>query len=469
MTLEDVKNVLSLESIDEIIKSLKAGRLNEPPDVEAIKKEWNPALHKTMTDKSLLPDRMVQNEDGSVSAQPVNRLAIPFQKKIVNTAVSFTFGNPVKLNAEPGDESEQLIFDAVKRLDHDCKLKSFNRRAFRELLRSTEVAELWYTVPQQEVHSTYGFDTKFRIRVAAFQPFRGDELFPYFDNTGDLIAFSRGFTRVDSDKKKIEYFEVYTETQHILWRKQSGTWVEDKNEKLIWGKIPIVFVQQEAVEWADVQICIDRLEFLVSKHAEINDYHAAPKMVATGKVIGMAKKGDSGTILEIEKGGDIKVISWDHAPESVRLEIETLLRFIHGMTQTPDISFDSVKGLHQISGESLKMLFMDAHLKVEEKREILDDFLQRRVNIQKRIIGVLANLKKASDSIEIEPEIVPFMVDDTSALIANLVTANGGKPVISQRTAIQKLGWVNDVDAELKLIQAEEEQANAFDVFEPTK
>ena len=77
----------------------------------------------------------------------------------------------------------------------------------------------------------------------------------------------------------------------------------------------------------------------------------------------------------------MQYVSWQQAPEAVKLEIETLLKLIYTITQTPDISFDAVKGLGAISGVALKLLFMDAHLKVQDKCEIFDDYLQRRVNV----------------------------------------------------------------------------------------
>ncbi len=72
---------------------------------------------------------------------------------------------------------------------------------------------------------------------------------------------------------------------------------------------------------------------------------------------------------------------WAQAPESVKLEIETLLRMIYTITQTPDIAFDSVKGIGAVSGVALKLLFMDAHLKVQDKCEVFDDYLQRRLSV----------------------------------------------------------------------------------------
>jgi len=468
----EIEEILAMEDIPAKIKKLKSGRLKDLPDLDKIKGQWDPYLHKTMVDKIYLPDKLVTDEDGNSSLQKVNRIALPLQKRIVNTAVSFTFGNPVKLNAEPKENSqEEVVLKAMHRLDHDCKLKSFNRRALRELLRSTEVAELWHTVEKSESHNTYGFDTKLKIRVAAFTPFNGDELYPYFDDTGDLVAFSRAFGRKDSDDKTIKYFETYTENMYVQWVQDGSSWVESKTKALPYGKIPIVFVDQEAVEWIDVQICIERLEYLLSKFAETNDYFSSPITFITGGIVSMPKKGESGKVIEGEEGSEAKILAWDRAPEAVKLEIETLIRFIHSQTQTPDISFDSVKGLSQISGEALQMLFTDARLKVEEKREILDDFLQRRVNIQKRIIGTIggSGLKAASDNLEIEPEIIPFTINDETTTIANLVSANGGKPIISQRTAIKILGWVNDVDEELRLIEEEEARATIGDVFNPVQ
>jgi hypothetical protein len=38
-------------------------------------------------------------------------------------------------------------------------------------------------------------------------------------------------------------------------------------------------------------------------------------------------------------------------------------------------------------GSALKLFFMDAHLKVQEKVEIFDDYLQRRLSVIQAYIG----------------------------------------------------------------------------------
>lgn len=71
------------------------------------------------------------------------------------------------------------------------------------------------------------------------------------------------------------------------------------------------------------------------------------------------------------------------------MEIENLFKIILSYTQTPDISFESAKGMGAIFGTALKLMFMDAHLKVLDKREIFDAYLKRRLNIIKAFVGAM--------------------------------------------------------------------------------
>jgi len=246
--------------------------------------------------------------------------------------------------------------------------------------------------------------------------------------------------------------------------------VDGYPKQIILGKIPVIYGRQDFVEWEDVQWLINRLETLLSNFADTNDYHASPKIVVKGELVGFTKKGESGSILQLDgDGAEARYLSWEHAPESVRLEIDNLLRMIYTITQTPDISFDSVKGIGAVSGIALKLLFLDAHLKVQEKMEIFDDYLQRRMSIiQAYLAQFNTGLKSACESLTIEPEIVPYMIDDEKAKVDLLMAANGGKPVASQKLTVQQLGWVDDADSEYKQILDEQNASEYVDVTEPT-
>lgn len=489
MDFKQIKALLSGEEHTTSIAELKAGRNSAEPEINVFQAQLDPLKHD-IYDPVKRPDKKVKvdkpEDDGKVinvstggeteentRIEKVARIAVALQKLIVKRAVAFTFGNPVGLNVEPEEDSkEEDVFKAVKRVLFDTKSRTINRKIARAIFSSTEAAELWYSV--EKPTDNYGFHSQHKLRVALFSPFFGDKLYPYFDETGDMIAFSREFTRKDRSGVKFTYFETYTDEAHYMWVTTNNQWQlkEGYPKKNPIGKIPVIYGQQPQVEWEDVQGLIDRLEKLLSNFADTNDYHASPKIFTTGTILGFAKKGESGAVIEGEEGATAEYLAWQNAPESVKLEIETLLRLIYTITQTPDISFDAVKGIGAVSGIALKLLFLDAHLKVQDKMEIFDDYLQRRLTIIQAFLSEMNKKDKeftaACTSLTIEPEIVPFMIEDEKAKVDLLVAANGGKPIASQKQTIQLLNWVNDTKTEYNLIQEETAASSYTDIMNPS-
>lgn len=452
-----VFEITQTEDIEASVKFFKDAI--EQPAIDELKAQYHVAAHPVFDLRSR-PDRKVLKEDGSFERwDNVNRLGLPIQKKIVGASVAFLFGNPVRLQCQTQNQAEIQALDLVKKILHSNKIDSFNRRIARDLFRATSVAEVWFVTGESsgEKHADYGFDTPFRIRVLKLSPWDGDELYPFFDQYGDMIAFCRAYS-LFMEKKEVAFFEVYTSEEYKLFEKTDDGWQEKESSVNSIGKIPVVYAHEEQSDWADVQTAIERLEHLLSNFADTNDYHGNPKIFIEGEIEGFVKKGESGAIIQGEKGSKASYLSWDHAPESIRLEIETLFKVIYSFTQTPDISFDTLKDLKQgISGVALEMLFMDAHLKVQEKREIFDEYLQRRLSIIKAFIGWLRpDLKTTLPALDIRSEITPYMINDIDSIVRNMQAANGGKAILSQKTAIEKSGLVANAESELKQIQAEE-------------
>src|SRR5690606_10372845 len=104
-----------------------------------------------------------------------------------------------------------------------------------------------------------------------------------------------------------------------------------------------------------------------------NDYHASPTLVFIGNVTAkMLEKGEQGKAVEIKPVGnttnaDVKYVTWEHAPESIKLEIETLTNFIFTCTQTPQMAMEDLKGLGALSGVAFDRVFMDAHLAARDE------------------------------------------------------------------------------------------------------
>ena len=73
---------------------------------------------------------------------------------------------------------------------------------------------------------------------------------------------------------------------------------------------------------------------------------------------------------------------------------------------------------------------------------------------------------EAFNALEVENVITPYTIREEGERINNYSNATGGKAVMSRRTAISRLGMVDDVDEEIKLIE-DEEKVDMFD--EPTE
>lgn len=479
MTTEEI---FSLTGDTAIITELKAKRGIPLPDKVKYIEEIEPMRHKVF-DTTYRPDKKVKidpneygesesdtNTNSGFKFEPVARIALAIQKLIVKRAVSFIFGNSVGLNADPDGDNQTTVLKAVKRVLYDIKDKSLNRKVARELFTFKEVAELWYPVPKD--NAVYGFNSKFKLRCAVFSPAYGDTLYPYFDDTGDMIAFSREFEITDKNNTTTRYFETYTDQFHYMWSGGGADYtpVDGYPKKIEIGKIPVIFGSQKHTEWADVQILIDRLEKLLSNFADTNDYHASPKIFIKGNLVGFAKKGESGAILQGDENSSAEYLSWANAPESVKLEIDTLLRMIYTITQTPDISFDAMKSIGAVATTTMKLMFMDAHLKVADHQEVFDEYLQRRINVIKAYIGKFNTaLENDAELLQIEPVITPYIIKDEAAELKIWTDANGGNPVISQKASFQKAALTGDPEADYEQYLSEETTKNTFSFNQPTQ
>ena len=64
------------------------------------------------------------------------------------------------------------------------------------------------------------------------------------------------------------------------------------------------------------------------------------------------------------------------------------------------------------SGAALKLLFLDASLKVQDKREIFDAYLARRLSILKEYLALLHTpLREAATSLQVKAMIQPLIND----------------------------------------------------------
>lgn len=434
--MEDINIIEILERPNEAVELFKSRHSGQ--NFDKFLKEYNPEGH-LIHDPAERPNKIIQTKQG-IRERKVSRLSLPFQRIIVDRAASFLIGEGIELNASPDSDAEKNMLTTLETMWHENKLDYRTRQMARIWMSETEVAEYWYF---------NGDPTRMRQQIWAHS--MGDSLYPYFDEYGDMEAFGRGYKVGD-----LEYMDVWTDDMYICYVKKSN-WEQETREPNRLGKIPIVYYQRERTEWADVQSLIERYETMISNFADQNDYFAAPIIKIKGRVDGFADKGEQGKMITLQENADASYLTWDQAPAAIALEKETLQELIFSMTQTPDISFKQMKPLGNISGIALRMMFMDAKLKVLKHQEEFGEGLQRRINIMKA--GAMLLETDVAD-VMIEPGFVFYMPQNDQELINMLVTAVGNKPIMSTETAVTNNPFVLDIEKEIERI--EEDNAGNF-------
>ncbi|WP_131535501.1 phage portal protein [Pedobacter nototheniae] len=470
-----VEDIAPGAKIDTIIANLKM-RPYPLPKVELFEKRLNVKGHKVFSttereDKIIYPNPEKDaagniTGKGEPKIEKVNRIGFALQKLIIKRAVSFLFGNPVVLDYNAESEEEKALMVCLEEILDDNKEEFLNKNVARKVFSFTEAAEYWFTVEHEE-HEEYGFKTSRKLKSKLFSPDQGDVLYPYFDEYGDMVAFSREF-KIKKPNLETVYFETYTSEELIRWKQSSlsmdGAWVQDHWEEIPIKKIPIAYARQDEMETEDIESIIDRLEKMFSNLGDTNDYHSAPKIFVNGRILSFGSKGSSNTVIQGEKDAKAEYLSWDHAPESFLVEANNLIKMAYTITQTPDISFESVKGIGALSGIALKLMFLDAHLKVKDKEEIFIPFLQRRYKIIRAYASEMNNngFKKAS-KMKIKPTITPYMIADDLSAAQVLQVANGGKPFISQLESVKNWGGNEDDYDKILEEKKADSQSNVFE------
>jgi SPP1 family phage portal protein len=456
----NIQEILQLEDFNKVLLQLKT-----LPDTNYYNNQVPKILE--FIEQYDLDHEIMDREDKIISGKITKtaKLPIPFQKKIVETALAFTIGAKIKLVGET-DNDKGLV--RLKEEWKSLKLDKHTKQLLRALMTETHVAELFYIIKASDKDKAI----KLRTRVKLLCLRDGYEIYPHFDEFGDMDAFTVCYTIVDKEGKNRDRIDIYT-SDLVINATKFDTWEILRNENKI-GKIPVIYYQQDAPEWADVQFIIDRMEMMLSKNADANDYFGSPAIVAKGKVVNMPDKGEVGKIFQVEAEnidgkamyGDLSYLTWDRTPESIKMEFEILKDIVYSMTNTPDLSFNNVKGTSNLSGIAFKFMFMDASLKASTKRELLSEGLERRINLLKAILGNIVDIKSKGilESTDIQFEYSEITPDNVQELVDMLVTATGNKSIVSQATAVRLLPFVVDPEAEISELKGEAELANALPV-----
>lgn len=473
MNIKDIMAIDIKKRIEFLTKDRSGNKRDE--HYEQWKKEYD-GEHKIL----LKPDKTIgDREEGALKTVTTAKEVLTLQKKIVSSAVYFLFGDPVQLVLDSDDEQHKAGFDRILEVLKDNKIKYFDKRLARQLFIETAVGELWYVRPVSQTDPVTKKNTVTqKIKVMLLSRENGSLVYPIYDETGDLIAISRKHTTndlVEGKETAIEHVDTYTaDTTYYHEKTARDVEWKEKTEPNLFGKIPVIFYHQKAPEWKDVQRLIDRFEEKMSSHADTDDYFDSPLLKIWGHIEKMPDKSDDGKLLMFktvpgsdgspQRGGDADYVTWDKSPESMKLEYEMLKYFILFLTDTPDIGFDNMKALGAMSGVAMKLMFMAAIGKAQDKQEIFGEAMMRRINLLKAMLGVVEFRNREQlglADMEVSIKFGNPLPENIDELVTTLTQATGGESIMSQETAVRNNPLVTDANDEIEKLEKKRERTQA--------
>lgn len=456
----NIETILSQEP-NEAVRLLKQKR-NIPPKWSELEKEFNPAKHP-VTNKAEYPDRI----DAEGRIEKVTRITLNLQQLATKRMSELICGIPVKRIYTPQNEQEQKVASYLEAIFQRNRIDSLNIERCNALFSECEILTLWYAT--EEPNLLYGFESPLKLRCRTFSPSRGEEIYPLFNEYGDLIALSVE-TQKRQEGRTIRLFDTYTSNRRLQYEQDADAWKLTLDQPITTNKIPAVYCYRPTPIWEDTSRIVFEMEWALSRNGNYLRKNSKPifAVFADEQVFFGDEQNENKeyrAVVQYPKGSQAGYLTWNQAIDSLKFYIAELRQSFFTQLQLPDWSYESMKA-SPMSGESRKQLFIDAQLKVKEESGRLLEFFDREVNVVKEFLkAILPDLADAIDGLQVENVITPFQLDDEKSTIANLLAANGQRPLISQREAIEQLGWSTNAQATLEEIKRELAQ-DAFEVAE---
>ena len=421
------------------------------------------------TDPNTGEEKPKRLEDKTV---PVAKIVTNIPKKIVRTAAAFLFGGDMIVSADNMDDDSLQDFKQV--FVRKLKMKSVFMRFARIVLSETKGAIVFYPVTKSNIKGTDKDGNpilkkevvlKAKILSTPKDDNVTNEFYPHFDDDDDMDGFIHKYTAMVNGRSC--ECVIYTANE-IITGINDGQWVITKDKNLF-GKIPVVYAEVDQPDWEDVAVLMDAYEMRLSRMSDTNDYFGDPMLKTYGQTnlpsketvgkelnFSMEVDPDTGTAYH----GDAEYLSWQQSIDSQKEEIANERHEIFSGASCPDLSFDNLIGIGDLSGVAREFMTIDAKIKATEQMEIFGPVVQRCVAIVQAGMARISHIKNAG-AIEgnyFEVKFGSILPKNLTEILQNLAIANGNKPINSQETITAESPYTKNAKQETATMKKEEKE-----------
>lgn len=448
--------------IDDIIKELKRKAI-EVPSWDDLVKEYDPNEHK------IVKDTLTRKDRGDEKAA---RITYARQKLAVSQISQLAFTVPVKRQYTIENPKQKEQANAIEAVFNNIRVDALNIKRFKTYFGACEMATIWFVIEKE--NTKYGFESKFELKCINYSPMdkkfsrlEQADIYPIFDEYGNLESLSFEYEveeLIDDEEVTVTYFVVYTDEATKTYTAIDGEWepsAETKENPI--GKIAGVYIHRPLPIWEDITRSVEEVEYSRSRHSDILRRNSAPVMKITGELINAEDKpeGDQAReVFQLLEGGDIDYVRPPINHEAIETHIRSIKSTIDEELQMPDLSVENVKSFGA-SGVAREHLLTNAHLKIGDESGDILEFLDRECSVVKHFLKVMNPKWEDITQLHIKNIITPFVMEDEAKQVNTLVAAVQ-RPIVSQRTAIERMGYVTNIEEELRLIKedAKEEESS---------
>ena len=432
----------------DIDKAKRMFSCNRDKALEAIA-QYNTETHEIKN----RPDKKRVDQDDF----PTCKLSCAIQKRTNSVSTHFMFGNKIKFSlANKHSELEELRPYFDKFLDFVDSVY-FHERLYkaRQIAGSeTECAKL-YTLYKDE-------DGKSEVICQIKANSLGDTLYPLFNQYGKMVAFAIGYFLRDEEFRNEEHFDVYTSKK--IWKfKKSSTihmkgWEKLECEDNPFQKIPVIYYNHE-LDWEGAQDKIERLEWIISKNGDTNEYFGNPYLLISPELAEnrLADAREVGKVLVADPEGRFEFVAPPDCGEMIENEKNELNASIERDTLTPDWTYKSIMGLGTLSAKAMRQINISGYVKRDRLAvQVYNELITREINLMLSIMTRYVYLDDTDTIKGLMRLLVRFAytdpfagsLDDNSTEVSTYM----GAGAMSIESAVKANHYIEDKEAEVERI-----------------
>lgn len=390
-------------------------------------------------------------KQGAVNGRPNYSINVNMAKYVIDVATAYTFGIPVNYTTK--NDNIKTVLERIKDILKNCNANEVDFQQGGDM--ST------YGVSYQLVMVKNGENPiEERIKFKYLNPL---QTFIVTDNTilEEPLCAVYFYNYVENNVSKMKVY-VYDKTYLYIFNGTNDNLLLEEKKPHNMGIIPIIQCLNNDDAFSDIQCITDLLDALslsVSNNTDNLQSIANAILAASGGTLDeeAVKELNETKVANLPEGAKMEWIIKNINPEAEKMQLDTLTKFLFQISQVPDLTDDAFGGTQsgvamQYKLWGMNQLWVAKTTKYEkalyDRLKILLHLLQYRFKSNVQLLG------------DIEITFSKNLPQDNNE-VYQMVQAL--KDVVSTRTILGQIPFVEDVDKEIEELDKEaEKQADLY-------